>query len=142
MIEIRPFDTDDKYPLSQIYLKCRQNTFDWMPTETFQLADFEKDTEGEAILVATQNSQQIGFISIWTQDHFIHHLFVDPNHQGKGVGKLLLIEALKKIRRPARLKCLVKNAKACRFYEMNGWAIESTTADDPLGPYHTYVLFT
>lgn len=140
MIAVRSYVLTDKLPLSQIYLTCRQITFHWIPKETFQLADFEKDTEGESIVVATEDSRPIGFVSIWMQDNFIHHLFVEPQHQGNGHGVLLLNEALKIMGRPARLKCVVKNDKACRFYEKLGWKVESTTPHGPMGPFHTYLL--
>lgn len=140
MIEVRPFTSSDNPKLSKIYLECRLVTFHWLPREQFQLADFEKDTEGESILVLTNNLVPIGFIAIWMPDHFIHHLFIDPNHQGKGHGKVLLSEGLKIIGKPARLKCVVQNSRACKFYERNGWRIESTTPDGPMGSYHTYTL--
>lgn len=140
MIEIRPYRHSDRPALSNIYLKCRLDTFSWVPKEVFDLSDFEKETEGEKILVTTVNSQPAGFISIWMQDHFIHHLFIDSDHQNKGLGKALLAEGLKIMGRPARLKCVIQNAKACRFYEKLGWKIENTIQEGPMGPYHNYVL--
>ena len=140
MIDIRPFEVGDKAALSQIYFKCRLDTFHWVPREEFRIEDFEKDTDGEVILVAIHDSTPIGFASVWKQDNFLHHLYVDPEHQNRGVGKRLLNEALNRIGRPARLKCVVKNSKACQFYEMNNWNIESTTHEGPMGSYHTYML--
>lgn len=136
---IRQYCSEDKKQVAQIYLTCRQETFDWRPTSEFLLEDFDKDTEGEVILVAELNGAPVGFISTWVQDDFIHNLFVAPSYQSEGIGELLLQEALKLIQRPARLKCVVQNTKACRFYEKHGWEIESTTNDDPMEPYHTYV---
>lgn len=138
MTDVRPYCSGDADSLSQIYLKCRLEAFHWMPPETFELTDFQRDTQGEVIFVAVENSLQVGFISVWMQDNFIHHLFVDSAHHGKGIGRLLLAEALKNMGRPARLKCVVRNSKACKFYEANGWQVESTTSEGPIGPYHTY----
>lgn len=138
MIDIRPFSIADEQSLSCIYLSCRLETFYWLPQQNLKLTDFNKDTEGERILVIEADSKLVGFISIWMQDNFIHHLFIESLHQGKGFGKLLLAEALKIIGRPARLKCVVQNSRACQFYEKQGWIIESTTPDDPISPYHTY----
>ena len=86
------------------------------------------------------DTKPVGFISIWMADHFIHHLFIDPNHQGQRLGEALLEEGLKIIGRPARLKCVVRNARACKFYEKHGWTIESTSQEGPMGPYRTYIL--
>ena len=140
MFEVRSFKKNDSQALANIYLKCRLDTFHWVPKEEFKLDDFEKDTEGEKILVLTSDSIPVGFIAIWIQDHFIHHLFVDPSYQGKGCGLALLTEGLKIVGRPARLKCVVRNSRACKFYEKYGWKIESTTQDGPMGSYHTYTL--
>jgi GNAT superfamily N-acetyltransferase len=114
-MEIRAFQAGDKLSLSEIYLNCRQITFSWVPKEEFQEADFDRDTKGEVILVATLNSMPVGFISIWMRDNFIYHLFIDPDHQGKGYGRRLLIAGLKNLGRPSRLKCVVRNSKACKF---------------------------
>ena len=140
MFEVRTFRNDDKETLADIYLKCRLDTFHWVPKNEFKLNDFENDTDGEKILVLTADSIPVGFISIWMQDHFIHHLFVDPSHQGRWHGLVLLTEGLKIIGRPARLKCVIRNLRAFEFYEKHGWKIESTTHDGPMGAYRTYAL--
>ena len=140
MFEVRSFKNDDRETLANIYLECRLDSFHWVPKKEFKLDDFDKDTDGEKILVRTVDSIPVGFISIWMQDHFIHHLFIDPNHQGKGHGQALLSEGLKIIGRPARLKCVIQNLRACEFYEKHGWKIEGTTPDGPMGPYRTYAL--
>jgi GNAT superfamily N-acetyltransferase len=57
-----------------------------------------------------------GFISLWTADNFVHHLFVRADLQRKGIGDRLLVEGLKTISRPARLNCVARNAMACTFY--------------------------
>ena len=140
MIEVRPIKDSDRSALSNIYLRCRINTFPWMSKEGFKFSDFEDDTKDEKILVSTMDPKPVGFISIWMADHFIHHLFIDPNHQGQRLGEALLAEGLKIMGRPARLKCVVRNARACKFYEKHGWTIESTSQEGPMGPYRTYIL--
>lgn len=140
MIQVRSFTTSDKSALAKIYLACRLSTFSWIPGSQFSIDDFTKDTEGETILVATYESVPIGFVSLWIPDNFVHHLYLLPNMQRMGIGRKLLHEALMHISRPARLKCVVQNAAACRFYEKNGWRIESTTNEGPMGPYNTYIL--
>jgi ribosomal protein S18 acetylase RimI-like enzyme len=139
MIEIRSFKDGDVLALSNIYLNSRIATFHWIPKDLFKLDDFVKDTEGERVFVAELAGEVAGFISLWMADNFVHHLFVRTDFFGRGIGERLLTEGLKAISRPARLKCVVRNAKACAFYEKRGWKIESTASDGPMGPYHTYV---
>ncbi|CDH26483.1 conserved hypothetical protein [Xenorhabdus bovienii str. kraussei Becker Underwood] len=54
----------------------RKVTFTWLNTDNYQLTDFDKDTEGEMIYIAVENDKVLGFISVWAQNHFIHHLYV------------------------------------------------------------------
>ena len=138
--EIRPAQNQDREALADLYLSVRQKTFYWIAPENLHHEDFAKDTAGEHILVAVQQKIPIGFISLWMADNFIHHLFIAPSTQSHGVGTKLLCTGLNLIGRPARLKCLAQNTKACSFYENLGWRIESTTDDPTTGPYHTYVL--
>ena len=63
----------------------------------------------------------LGFISVWEPDHFIHHLFVHPDHQRQGIGQLLLSSLYSWLALPYRLKCVAKNQVALAFYEKNGW---------------------
>lgn len=67
----------------------------------------------------------------------MHHLFVHPAHAGKGIGKALLEAGLRRIGRPATLKCLSMNLRAVKFYADNGWSIQET-ATGPDGPYHLF----
>jgi GNAT superfamily N-acetyltransferase len=57
-----------------------------------------------------------------------------PEYQNKGVGKLLLYHAIKALNAPIRLKCLKKNTRALKFYEINGWKFNEA-GKDVLGEY-------
>ncbi|MCB0327457.1 MAG: GNAT family N-acetyltransferase [Bdellovibrionales bacterium] len=140
-IRLREMIPGDIGQLEKLYLQCRKETFHWIPSETFALEDFRKDTEGEWTLVAEIEGKIIGFASVWVQDHFLHHLYIDSQLHSLGVGQALLKRCLtSKLQKPARLKCVVKNTKACKFYEKQGWEIESTSLKGPMGPFHVYVL--
>lgn len=97
--------------------------------------DFDHDTDGECIWVATEKKQPVGFISAWEPENFIHNLFVYPSNTGKGIGSALLHVCLNKIGRPASLKCLEKNSIARDFYLSKGWKITSH-GEGPDGNYH------
>lgn len=85
------------------------------------LNDFDRDTIEEYILLAEENSQILGFASLYLPDCFIHNLFVHPDFNGKGVGTQLVKNAIEKMGKPVRLKCVSENHKALMFYEKNGW---------------------
>lgn len=85
------------------------------------LDDFDRDTIEEYILLAEANSRILGFASIYLPDNFIHNLIVCPEVSGKGVGTQLVNNALEKMSKPVRLKCVSENHRALSFYEKNGW---------------------
>lgn len=118
IVSIRKSDYDT---LRNLFLKERQNTFYWLDPLEFQLKDFDRYTKGEVILVAIIDNIPVGFISIWMKDNFIHHLYIDQNHQGKGIGTQLLKAAIKKTKLPITLKCLENNTKAVEFYLRKGF---------------------
>ena len=118
IVERRGIDTD---ALRYLFLKERRNTFTWLDTSSFRLSDFEEETEEEYILVALEENIVIGFISIWVEDNFIHHLYIDEKHQNKGVGSKLLKAVVDKFGLPVRLKCLLNNVNAVEFYRKKGF---------------------
>lgn len=123
MFAIRKARALDNHQLEELFLTIRLHTFTWEPPSRFKKEDFEKSTEGEEIFVAEESKKIIGFISAWTHDSpcFIHHLFVSPLHQGKGIGKALIKSLFSWLPFPFRLKCLKKNEKALKFYLKNHW---------------------
>ncbi|MDB6135168.1 MAG: family acetyltransferase [Verrucomicrobiales bacterium] len=92
MIIIRPATPADLPVLAGIFLSSRQHAFPWEDASSFQTGDFDAQREGEVIRLAEDAStgQPLGFISVWTPERFIHHLFVDPDRLGQGVGRRLL----------------------------------------------------
>ena len=140
---IRPFKKEDRFVLADIYFFCRVKSFTWLKADTFNLSDFEVDTEGEIILVLEEvnKNKVIGFAGVWAQDNFLHHLYIIEDYQGQSLGKRLLDECLNSVlKRPARLKCLAENKKAQQFYQKLGWEIiESHNLNDGMS-YHTYCL--
>jgi GNAT superfamily N-acetyltransferase len=107
--------------LRELFLKVRQNAFTWADAASFNILDFDKETEGENVLIAICEGGLVGFISVWLADNFIHHLYIDEKHQKKGIGTALLKAALAKTKFPVRLKCIENNIKAVNFYKKNGF---------------------
>lgn len=107
--------------LRELFLATRKATFTWMSSSLFQPEDFDRETEGETILVARKEKQLIGFISIWMPDNFIHHLYISPVYQKTGAGTALLRSALRILDGKASLKCMVQNLNAIQFYQAKGF---------------------
>ena len=138
MIKIREFTEMDRPELQHIYLRSRQQTFYWLNTALFVLTDFDKDTAGEEILVAEDDSILKGFSALWRADNFIHHLYVHPQFLNKGIGKMLLAKVIEKAIKPITLKCMANNQNALAFYKSQGWRYQSEGLNED-GQYYLLV---
>lgn len=120
--------------LKKVFLLTRQDTFYWQPASFFKVDHVEKAFCKETIFLAEEKKGQIvGFVSIYEKEKplFIHHFFVLPTYQRKGVGQILMQTLLDKFALPYRLKCLIKNEKAIAFYLKNNWyAVEEGICEE------------
>ncbi|MBJ9951571.1 GNAT family N-acetyltransferase [Acinetobacter baumannii] len=125
-MNIRYFRQKDREPLSQLFLQTRKTSWLWIDSSKWQLSDFEKYTQHEIILVAVNGQQYLGFASIYLDDNFLHHLFVAPDVQKKGVGSALLASAEQLFTGTGYLKCLLENKQALNFYQRHDWTVIGT----------------
>nr|WP_255353979.1 MULTISPECIES: GNAT family N-acetyltransferase [Microbulbifer] len=88
-------------------------------------------------MVARIGGEVAGFVSVWAQSNFLHHLFVSPKHQRKGIGKALISAIVCEFGLPMSLKCIKENTQACRFYEKLGWQ----PREESIGPEGPYILY-
>lgn len=130
-IIIREATPADSPALADIFLTTRQSTFYWMDPRSFSVSDFSQQTEGERVfLAATPSGEAVGFISVWVNACFIHHLFIISAYQRQGIGQLLISSLFSWLPLPYRLKCLLLNADAQAFYQKHGWQqLEVGSAD-------------
>lgn len=137
---IRRVQLEDWPYLEKLYLHARIDAFKWVDPAHFKLSDFSQDTSEEEMWVALHKERIVGFISVWAQNSFIHHLYVDKKYHNKGIGSALLNEVAKHFPSPLRLKCLSQNEKAVKFYEKKGWIHSGITKrSDIYGDYITYI---
>ena len=106
---------------ARIFLDARRKAFPWQPADRFGLDDYYDCVEDELVIVAEVDGEVVGFVSIDQPERFIHNLFIDPAWQQRGIGTVLLREALAELRGTAQLTCAARNAAARAFYEHNGW---------------------
>lgn len=137
MLQVRQATIHDHDALREIYYKSRAQYFTWMDASKLMPEDFERDTQGELVLVATNGSSVLGFVAVWVPDHFIHHLYVHPEFMGQRVGAKLLQACYETFDTspPLTLKCIKENAKALRFYRSQGWRSKGEGVS-PNGPYY------
>jgi ribosomal protein S18 acetylase RimI-like enzyme len=134
-ISIRRAEAKDSAVLARIFLESRLDAFYWQNPARFRLEDFEKETAGETVFVAEDESGNLlGFISVWEPERFVHHLYIAPDQQRRGIGKRLLESLSSWLPLPYRLKCKVKNGAACAFYRKNRW-VETGRDTDEQGEY-------
>ncbi|OBX26072.1 hypothetical protein A9996_07070 [Gelidibacter algens] len=120
-IEITHFEENDREQLKLMYLEVRQTNFTWLSKESFNLSSFDKDTDGEFILVAKVKNEIVGFVSVWLNDNFLHNLYISNDFQRKGIGRILLNSAIELVNSDLTLKCLKKNVLGVRFYLKQEW---------------------
>lgn len=103
---------------------------------TVGVAELRHQTEGELLLVAALEGGIAGFISVWAQEWFVHHLFVDPAFQSRGVGTRLLMHAATLAGdRELSLKCQTENHSAIRFYTRLGFRLTAVRGADEFGDW-------
>ncbi len=133
-LEIREFVESDRAHLRKLYVASRAAAFPWLPPSRLRLEDFDRDTREERVIVALLGATPAGFASIWEPDHFLHNLFVHPDHFRKGIGRALIGHCMPCFGGHAALKCLKSNAGAHAFYLHLGWRV-AESGESPEGPY-------
>ena len=136
-VEITDFRENDRERLQQIYFEVRNTTFTWLTNDSIDITSFNKDTEGEYILVVRAGKKIVGFASVWLQDNFLHHLYISNQYQRKGIGTMLLNKVIENADFDLTLKCLKQNDLGINFYLKSGWEAVS----EGISNEGEYILF-
>ncbi len=64
-MEILKFQSHHLDAVKKLYRDSRLATFTWQDSVLFELSDFDRDTEGEDIWVASKSNEILGFIAIF-----------------------------------------------------------------------------
>lgn len=118
---VQPLCDKNELECAHIMTRAMRQAFFWTQIADVDLKSFRAFTEDEIVIVASIENQTVGFASIYEPNKFLHHLYVDPDFQRKGIGSALLTETYKIIGQNISLKCQVKNKLAREFYRANGW---------------------
>lgn len=134
MLTIRPATAADAGALQTIYAKSISEA-EWLPESAKIRPVFADVSAGENVQVAvTASGAVVGLVSVCAAESFIHHLYVHPEARGGSVGKALLASLGAWLPQPWRLKCVLRNAGALRFYRRGGWH-EVGAGESEHGPF-------
>ena len=81
--------------------------------------------------MAEENNSIIGFVhaSIEEDRASLHRIYLDPEHQGKGIGSKMYEKAENELKTKAeeiKLEVLAENKKGNAFYDKKGFETEKT----------------
>ena len=130
---IRPYTPADAVACVGIFDRAWHAGHPYAPRK-IDVALLEAETRDETILVGESGGSIAGFVSIYLPQSFVHHLYVDPALQGRGIGTELLESVVTLAGGSASLKCQTRNESALTFYRRLGW-VEVTAGTGEFGPW-------
>jgi len=123
---IRPYRPDDFDPVNDVWRRSRLQAFPDFQARKGHTAEEDRDYFRRAILprhdvwVAEVDGRPTGFMAI--AGDFIDQLYVDPDHQRKGVGAALIAHAKRLSPSGLRLFTFQINTNGRAFYDKVGFA--------------------
>lgn len=119
---VRPARITDAAAIADIFLTSRKAHLPYAPSkrddETIRRWVAEELVPGGGVKVADGGGEVLGFIAVRDAGdaRWIDHLYVRPDHTGRGVGSWLIGEAILRLAAPVRAWCFQQNDGARRFY--------------------------
>jgi len=122
-ISLRPATPADAEAVADLYLASRKTFVTFAP-----LAHSEAEVRmwiadilipSGNVTVTVSGEQVVGMMATAQEDGYswIDHLYLAPAFVGRGIGSLLLAQAMQQLSPPLRLYTFQENAGARRFYE-------------------------
>ena len=127
-VELIPYSPDFQAAYKRIYNECFHEMREALGIEPFDYIQDDSyfETGMDAVYLLVKNGGIIGSVAL--KENEIDDLFVDPNYQGMGYGRQILLWALAHIRSDKIILHVAKwNQKAVALYQKTGFAVTETT---------------
>jgi GNAT superfamily N-acetyltransferase len=119
---IRRARLEERPRISEIRFAVRENRL--LDPSRVTDADYHWFAENPGIWVWEEDSRILGFSAADTRDGTIWALFIDPEHEGRGIGRALLAKACDVLREAGHHGATLgtePGSRADRFYREAGW---------------------
>ena len=129
---IRRLQKKDVNRVAELWLNTNLKAHDFIPAQYWKSNyDLVKEMLSQAEVYVYEDGQKIqGFIGLDGDD--IEGIFVSDEMQSQGIGKTL-IDFVKAQKTKLSLNVYQKNVRAIRFYQKEGFEIESEGLDEATG---------
>ena len=118
----------DRARISEIRLSVKENILRDPARVTPDMVTWFIDNPG--IWLWEEDGKVLGFSAADTRDGTVFALFIDPGHEGRGIGRALFAKALDSLREAGhRTGSLTTQpgSRADRFYQRAGWKAVGTS---------------
>ncbi|UUV30142.1 GNAT family N-acetyltransferase [Amycolatopsis roodepoortensis] len=145
---IRPATVEDAWPIAEVNVRSWQSAYQGLLPELYlrdlsvegRAARWQRTLSDPAnqgdILVLVEDGTLLGFTAVDRIRGELRAIYLDPEHWGTGLGRLLLDTAVAALResghREATLWVLDTNKRAQRFYAAGGWVPDGATKTDTM----------
>lgn len=136
MITVRPYEEGDWHAVCRVHDRARPEELRGScdPRAFVPLsedAEYEQDFHRSNKLVACEGERVVGFVSV--DGDYISWLYIDPEQQGRGIGRRLLRHAVSLAGPTASTVTLANNERALRLYLSEGFRIAETFEGENAG---------
>lgn len=122
-VELRLFSEDDRASCQRIAALAALSSYGpRMPEFRDRFVEAQPLEPADVRIVAVRDGAVAGFLDL-IGSH-VSNLFVDPRHQGQGIGTVLIAEAERRAAGDLTLSVFTLNPDARRLYERLGFQVE------------------
>lgn len=125
---IRRATEADRARISEIRFAVKENVLRDRSRVTHDMVTWFIENPG--IWLWEEDGRVLGFSAADTRDGTIFALFIDPAHEGRGIGRALFAKALESLREAGHREASLTTqpgSRADRFYQKAGWTVIGTS---------------
>jgi GNAT superfamily N-acetyltransferase len=142
-IAIRPYRDQDRHAVARLWLDGWRSTGLSVARLATEAGNYDRIgrelAAGWEAHLAWDEDRLLGFLALKPASGCLDQLFIAPEAQGSGIGRLLLDLAKQRLPRGLWLRTARDNHRACRFYERNGLCRSEAQTHPSLG--HRTIIY-